>query len=197
VHVPDFPQPRRDGVPPNLLFVGNCAGGLAAPNGDGIQWFLANVWPLILLSLPDVRLHVVGHGCADLIPLGTRNVEAHGFIDDLASLYATASCTIAPIRFGTGTRIKILESFAHACPVVSTTMGCDGLEVSADQDLLLGDSAEAFARHCLTLLTDPAARHRLGFAGYCVADRLYNRRRQQADLAHRLLRHIELVRSAN
>ena len=74
---------------------------------------------------------------------------------------ARASVGVVPLRYGSGTRVKILESFAHRVPVVSTTLGAEGLEVEDGRHLLVADDADAFAAATVRLLRDPALRVRL------------------------------------
>jgi glycosyltransferase involved in cell wall biosynthesis len=126
----------------------------------------------------EARLHSI----AGVVPAG--------FVEDLAATMAAASLSIAPIRFGTGTRVKIIESFALGCPVVSTTLGAEGIEASPGADILIGDSPADFARGCITLLRDPAAQARVGAGGYEIAATRYNeggRRRELADTLAGLL----------
>ncbi len=86
------------------------------------------------------------------------NLRAIGFVESLAGAFSGARLSIAPLRFGTGTRIKILDSFAQACPVVSTVAGADGLAVTAGRDILLADDPKSFGDHCVSLLENEAAR---------------------------------------
>lgn len=79
----------------------------------------------------------------------------------MAGQLAAADIAVVPIRFGGGTRIKILEAFAHGLPVVSTTVGCEGLDVIDGQHLLVADDPAAFAAACLRLSEDAELRTRL------------------------------------
>jgi glycosyltransferase involved in cell wall biosynthesis len=77
-----------------------------------------------------------------------------------------AAVVVVPLRFGGGTRIKILEALAYRVPVVSTSVGAEGLEVESGKHLLLADSPSAFAQCCLRLLADPALREHLTAQGF-------------------------------
>lgn len=175
-----FEPPRRVNEP-RVIFVGNCATGIASPNVDAVLHFLADIWPRVLNAVPSAEFHIVGKTgpAVEQAAAKAQHVRLAGFVDDLTETYATASFSVAPIRFGTGTRIKILESFAYACPVVSTVAGADGIDAVPGVEIdLAGDTSE-FIRHCIRLLKDAEHRERIGRAGHALAGRLYDRRAQQ------------------
>jgi glycosyltransferase involved in cell wall biosynthesis len=156
-----------------LLFVG----GLGyTPNLDGVEWFVHKVMPVLqdLLDEP-VTLHVVGaHG----VSLGrhlarTAGVQIHGYIESLASQYADAAVCIVPIRAGGGTRIKLLEALAHSRPVVSTSMGAEGLNLRPDVEILFADTPIEFARACERVLRDPEAAATIGRHGRKRVEQCY------------------------
>lgn len=161
----------------SIVMLGNFAGAADSPNVDGLRWFVREIWPRIGSARPQARLDVVGH-CGDVL---RRELEAlggvvvHGFVDDLIDVFGRASLSVAPIRFGTGTRVKILESMAHGCPVVTTTPGCDGLDVVYGRDVLVADEADLLASTCVRLLEDRGLRRRVGAAGRAVVEERYDR----------------------
>lgn len=151
--------------PREILFVGTLS---YYPNEDAVRYFCRDIFPLIRRVLGDsVIFRIVGFGC----PPGLREVgnepgvELMGFQEDLDPWYARASLLVVPLRAGTGTRLKILEAFVHGRPVVSTSIGAEGLEVTDGVHLLLGDTPEAFARACLEMLEKPALAAELVKAG--------------------------------
>jgi glycosyltransferase involved in cell wall biosynthesis len=109
-------------------------------------------------------------------------VQLAGFVDDLADAYAQAAISVAPIRFGTGTRIKILESFAYACPVVSTLAGAEGIDAVPGREIELCADTIEFVSHSIRLLKDPQAREQIGGGGHALATRLYDRKAQHPRL---------------
>lgn len=136
----------------SLLFVGSLS---YAPNIDGLRYFANDILPLIVAARPEVRLRVIGAGLAVDDPLHEAlNVEILGPVDDTAPYLRTAQLVVVPLRWGAGTRIKILEAFAHGVPVVSTPLGAEGLDVHPGRDLLLADGCEEFALACLSILSD-------------------------------------------
>ncbi len=170
-------RPARLADAPQLLFVGNMEGGAKSPNVDAINWFVREVWPLVCSQVPNAICRVVG-AISDELRTSLQSqprIEVCGFVERVEDCFKRASLSIAPIRFGTGTRIKILQSLAMGCPVVSTPKGCEGLEVTSGRDILVGDSPQAFAECCVRLLTDKAEQERLGLAGYELAANHYDR----------------------
>lgn len=194
----DLPSaiPHCSVTEPVLLFVGNLR-ALNAPNADGLLWFLEEIWPKVLHSCSAATLRIVGGVHDELAARFARHprVDVSGFVNSLEECYAAASCSIAPIRYGTGTRIKILESMAHACPVVSTSKGCEGIAVEHGQTILIGDSANVFARGCVELLEDIELRRRMGDAARALIERQYSRQGQHELLVATLMNLIRGLRS--
>ncbi len=165
----DMPAGEATPVPaqsePVLLFVGNMSG---PPNIDAVNFFCRSVLPLIRRKAPDVTLFIVG---SDPSPEVRRlhngeSVVVTGTVPEVSSYLRRAAAVVAPIRFGGGTRIKILEALAHGRPVVSTSMGAEGLELEDGKHLLIADSPSAFADACVRLLQDEGLRDQLGREGF-------------------------------
>jgi len=139
---------------PELLFIGTQG---YPPNRDAMEYFCRDVFPVIRATRPDCRLTIAGPGgrehLAHLEQAGA--VEVTGRIEDPVEYYQRASVAIAPLRSGGGSRLKILEAMALGRPVVSSTPGCDGLELAPGVELLIGDDPQSFARQVLRLLDDP------------------------------------------
>lgn len=132
----DFNAPlsHEDVDPDNFLFVGRLDW---PPNRDGLQWLLDNVWKEVKLRRPKARLTIAGVGDASwlneykLIP----GINFLGRVDEIKTVYQTAAFSIAPLFYGSGTRIKIVESFAMNRTLISTSMGVQGAEVESDMYL--------------------------------------------------------------
>ena len=106
-------------------------------------FFLEHVLPHIRNSRPDAEVWFVGAGADQLKSFSnsTPGVRFLGFVDDLAKVYQTARVVICPIRYGSGTRVKLIEAAAWGKPIVSTTIGAEGLNMSHQEHALFGDYA--------------------------------------------------------
>jgi len=117
------------------------------PNADAAVFFCRSILPLIRSRIPDAGLLIAGHAPPLKVQRLARDpgVTVTGYVEDMLPCYAQTSVSVVPLRAGGGTRLKILESMALGRPVVSTTIGCEGLEVEHDQHLLIADGPEEFA----------------------------------------------------
>ena len=144
--VPRLPPPHRAaGEPMRLLFVGN---GEFQPNARGLEWLIERVLPRVSGSVP-IALDVVGRPPARRVM--APGVHYHGQVPELRPYYERSHAALAPIPFGSGTRLKIVEAMAHGRPVVSTSAGAEGLPVRAGRHYLQGDTDAAFAEALLRL----------------------------------------------
>ena len=138
----ELPPPSH----PIAIFVGTAC---YEPNKEAILWLAEQIWPYIRRAVPGARLIVAGEGTADL-DIGSEQlgIEALGFVENLAPIYAAAMIAVCPVRRGSGTRIKIIEAAVNKRPVVSTTVGAEGLTFKPGAEILIVDDAKRF-RRCL------------------------------------------------
>ncbi len=143
-----------------ILFVGSL---FYKPNWEGIVWFAEKIFPNILLKEPEARLVIVGcRPRPEVIALSRQEaITLYADVDDLSTFYQRSSLVIVPIRIAGGTRIKILEAALFQRPVVTTTIGAQGLEMVANKHCLVADSEDGFAQACLRLLREPSLTARL------------------------------------
>lgn len=148
------------GTPPTIMFVGRLD---YFPNLDAARFFLAEVWPLLRSRHGDgIRFHIVGAGAPPSFePEAVPGVMFDRNRADIVPVYRAATLAVVPVRAGGGTRVKIIEAFALGRPVVSTTMGAEGLDVEHGRHLLIADQPEAFAVACTELLDDPQKAERV------------------------------------
>jgi glycosyltransferase involved in cell wall biosynthesis len=151
---------RRE--PHNLVFTGSMDW---LPNEDAIRFFTAEVLPLIKEQVPDVTLTVVGRNpFPSLVDLSKSDpaIVVTGRVEDVRPYMERAAAYVVPIRVGGGTRLKIYEAMAMEKPIVSTTVGAEGLPLMDGTDLLLADTPEAFAGEVVRVLRDESFARRLG-----------------------------------
>lgn len=164
VRLPVRPAGPAD-EPFTFLFVGNFG---YYPNDDAARYFCAKVLPLLRAGAPSpFRVRFVGASPPAAVRLlaDQDNVTVTGAVADVTPWYESAHVVIVPVRAGGGTRIKVLEAFAHQRPVVSTSAGAEGLEVTAGRHLLIADSPGDFAACCGRLMRDPALGRQLAGQG--------------------------------
>lgn len=146
------------------------------PNAEGAAWFVNEVWPEVRSMCPSARLRLVGRATHEIEQLGQEpGVVVTGFVEDIGVELRNARVCVAPIRYGGGTRIKILESFAFSRPVVSTPAGAYGLDVSPGEEILLAGDPISFAREVVRLLRDRNLALKIATAGHGKWRRQYTR----------------------
>jgi glycosyltransferase involved in cell wall biosynthesis len=166
----DAPEPSRtntilmpDGCPPGAPFpVMTMVGDFHyEPNRDAARWFTELVLPRIRASLPNAEFRLVGR-VEDVADLANHpGVNLRGRVDDISIELAEADLEVVPLHSGSGTRVKVLEAFAHRVPVVSTTVGCEGIDAVDGTHALVVDEPDAFAAACVRVATDVWTRVRL------------------------------------
>jgi glycosyltransferase involved in cell wall biosynthesis len=138
------------------------------PNDDAIRYLIDAILPRIRESVPDVTLTVVGRNpSSSLVELARRDpsVTFTGRVEDVRPYIERAAAFVIPLRIGGGTRLKLYEAMGMEKPVVSTSMGAEGLPVRHGRELLLADTAEAFAASVVRVLTEPALARQLADTG--------------------------------
>ena len=134
------------------------------PNVDGVLWFAAEIWPIVRRARPVTTWAIVGQRPhARLTALGEEpGITLTGRVERVQPYLAGAGVYILPLRIGSGTRLKLIESMAAGCAVVSTTIGAEGFSLQSGHAAILADTPEAFAAAVLELLDDPGRRAALG-----------------------------------
>jgi len=136
-----------------LTFVG---GFTHQPNEDGLLWFVEEIFPIILNSNPNIILKVVGSNpTKNILKLKSKNIDVKGFVSDeeLEEIYDYTKVVIAPLRYGAGVKGKIIEAISYAVPVVSTSIGIEGIQF-AEELFSKNNQKEQFAQSILQLYKD-------------------------------------------
>ena len=158
-----FERPTSARRSSDLVFLGSMDW---MPNIDGTQWFLSEVLPLIRAQKPDVRLAIVGRNPPpSLTETRDASVSVTGTVPDVRPYLWESAVSIVPLRVGGGTRLKIFEAMAAGTPVVSTTVGAEGLPVKHGDTIRIADNASQFAAECLDLLQNANLRNTLAENG--------------------------------
>lgn len=140
-----------------LLFLGSMD---YRPNLDSALYFLEEIFPLIQSKIKDVKLDIVGRELWRIQNHSSiKGVEYHENIPDVLPYFRKADVLVVPLRYGAGTRIKILEAIAAGIPVVTTSKGCEGVEVTNGEHLLVADSPEEFASAVQRVIEDDNLRN--------------------------------------
>jgi len=161
---PDPLGPPPAASSPTVAFVATMGW---APNVDAALWFGREVWPGVLRRCPDARLLLVGRDPAPAVrALTGPSVEVSGTVADVRPFLAQARVTVAPLRSGGGTRLKILEALDAGRPVVATSIAVDGLEDLIGRGVVVADDATTMIEALSTLLAEPDTAARLGRQGH-------------------------------
>ena len=174
-HVPGFES--RSG----LLFVG---GFDHAPNGDAVEYMVTEIMPLLIREIPDIHLTVVGSNPSDRIrALAGEHVTIAGWVADLDPIYASTRLVVAPLRYGAGVKGKVGQALAMGVPMVTTSIGNDGMMLEPGRDIEIADNAEAFAERVIGVYGNRDAWETMSTQGLRRIDELFGRGATHARLS--------------
>ena len=170
---PPGPDPAPDGG--TLVFTATMSW---PANVEGIHYLLDEVWPILLRARPNIEATIIGRNppasLSDKIAERGLNVTLTGFVDDIRPHVAAADVYVIPLWVGSGTRIKAFEAMAMGRPVVSTSLGVEGLDVTHDRHFLRADNTPDFASAILSLLDDGARRSRIAAAARALMEEKFS-----------------------
>jgi glycosyltransferase involved in cell wall biosynthesis len=148
------------------------------PNADGIRWFIHEVFPLIKQKLPEASLTVIGKNPpSDFVQIAHQNpnsIKVTGYVPDLTPYLEKAGVMVVPVRAGGGMRVRILEAFARGMPVVTTTIGIEGIEASPGEEVIIKDVPSEFAEAVVNLINDRGLQEKLARKGRLLAETQYD-----------------------
>jgi hypothetical protein len=169
----------------DCLFVG---GFEHTPNVDAMLWFAAEIMPLIHKQLPQARLHIVGSKMPEGIrALASEHILTHGYVECITPFLESCLVSVAPLRFGAGVKGKITESMSYGLPVVSTTVGAEGMRLTRGKNILVADEPAAFAEHVVRLQRDSALWEKLSENGLKVVQEHFSMAAAKHNLEQLLL----------
>jgi len=166
------PNPSASPVEGRVAFLGPT---YMFPNRDGIDFLLNAIWPRIIARMGTASLDLIGH----VSPAEQPRFENHprvrclGYVEDIRPPLEAAACCVVPLRVGGGTRLKILDAWSMGIAVVSTTIGCEGLDARDGENILIRDDPASFGDAVLSVLRDKELRKELGTGARRTAERTY------------------------
>jgi GT2 family glycosyltransferase/SAM-dependent methyltransferase len=167
----------------DIVFVG---GYRHSPNVDAVQYFVTEIMPLLRQQLPSVHFHVVGSKVPpEIQALASDDVIIVGFVEDLTPLLDKMRVSVAPLRYGAGIKGKIGSAMAVGLPVVATPLAAEGMSLTNGENILIADSAEAFAATIVKLYQDDALWNQISQNSLVFADKAWG-----AESAYQLLTEI-------
>lgn len=146
-------------------------------NRDGILHFMREVWPGVNDVYPDAVINIIGNHPPEALrrlAAADSRIRVPGFVDDVRPYFREAIAAVCPIRDGGGTRVKILDNLAMGLPTVATSVGCEGLDVVPERDLLIADTPQDFVRQISRVFEDEGLRQRLSENARRLAEGLYS-----------------------
>jgi glycosyltransferase involved in cell wall biosynthesis len=149
------------------------------PNIDGMLWFADEVWPFIRARRPETAFDLIGARPPKQVVALSQNgsgINVTGYVDDLGPYLAQTGVFVVPLRAGGGMRVKILNALAQGLPIVSTSLGCEGIQVTHERDILVADTPVEFAQAVLRVLEEPDLSARLSNNGRHLAETVYDYR---------------------
>lgn len=148
------------------------------PNVESILWFYKDIFPLIKKEVPEAKLYIVGRKPpVNIKILANKDIIVTGFVEDVREYIARSAVFIVPLKIGGGMRIKILNALAMGKAIVSTSIGCEGIDVTDGKDIYIADTEAQFARRVLELMGNKNKRRRLGEEGLRLVKEKYQWKR--------------------
>lgn len=149
------------------------------PNADGISWFADKIWPALSESFPEAILTLIGKGSPRKLRQGVNGnrIEVAGYVPDIEPYISETAVFIVPLRAGAGMRVKILDAWCWELPVVSTSIGAEGIRAVHNENLLIADDEESFKESIIRVLRDTNLSRRLAKNGRSTVESQYDWRK--------------------
>ena len=154
-----YPYKENHNETPSLFHLGSMDW---MPNQEAVEWFLENCWYEIKTASPHLKLYLAGRGFPDSLKINDSNIIYDEAVSNAVDYMQSKSIMIVPLLSGSGMRVKILQAFALGLPVVSTTIGAEGIECTDGENIIIADKPADFARAVETLTKDASLRKKIG-----------------------------------
>jgi len=182
----------------SIVFLGNMR---TVPNEDAVFYFIKEVFPLIKKELPSARFTIIGDSpTKGLLRLAGSRPDIHitGYVEDVRKFLNTAALSVAPMRLGAGMQNKILESMSVGVPVITTSIGLEGLSACPGKEILVEDSPELFAKQAVKMMKEGSFRRHISLEGRQLVEKIYsweNALKRLDGILHELVPEEKRVRS--
>lgn len=170
----EYFKPLEAVVEPAIIYTG---GMNMFANEDAVMYMLRDMWSEIKAAVPDVKFYVIGQDpTREILDISKQDasVIVTGFVDDIRPYVAKSAVYVVPIRVGGGTRLKVLDALAQGKAIVSTSVGCEGIEVTNGLDICIEDDSKGFIRRTVELLKSRDRREELGKSARRLAVERYS-----------------------
>lgn len=171
----DYFHPTAGEVIPNSLV---WTGSMQSPyNRDAVVFFLEKIWPRIERTIPGVQITFVGASPPNLLKeMAVRNssIQYTGYVEDVRSYVARASVFVAPLRSGSGTKIKVLNAMAQAKAVITTSIGAEGIQAKPGEEIVIANDPEKYAEKTTFLLQHPEEARKIGKRARTIIEKVYD-----------------------
>jgi len=144
------------------------------PNAEGVKWFLKEVWPRVTAASPDSVLTLIGRKPPRLAAFSPGKVEMVGFAPDVKRYVDETAVFVVPLHSGGGMRVKILDAWSWRLPIVSTTIGAEGLATHQGENILLADTPDEFAQATIEVLQNQALARKISEQGRATVENCYD-----------------------
>ncbi len=146
------------------------------PNQEGLLWFINKIWPTVIRKYPDLKFHIAGRNAPPWIlkHFKKKNIIYHGEIEDSYSFICKYGIMIVPILSGSGMRVKIVEGMSLAKPIITTSIGAEGLDVKDGEDIVIADTVESFTAKLSELIENKELTKYLSMNAHKNAIEKYN-----------------------
>lgn len=169
------PVSAPEAFSPKAVILSGSFGKSTSPMNRAADWVLDKIWPLVKAKEPDAHLYIVGtYSDVSYAHINDSTISVMGRVPCMLPYLQHAKCAITPLQYESGTRFKILEAAACKLPMISTTLGAEGLNVAHKKHLLIADSAETFAQAIVDVLNNPFMAKRMAELSYELVHKDYS-----------------------
>lgn len=196
IDIPEIKSNKHSTKPLSLVFTGNMP---YFPNIDAMLYFCKDIFPIVKKEFPDLRLYIVGKNPGpEILKLSEPNdIMVTGEVEDIRVWLEKAAIFVCPLRYGSGMKIKILEAMAMAKPIVSTSVGVEGIKIKNGENIIIADNSTSFASKTIELLRNENLRNHIGENGRKLVEKEYRWEKASSEFNNLYSEVIDAYRKRN